>query len=394
MNEFDYLNKTLESLQQQTISNFSIYICVNQPESYLNNLNKQHIYKNNQQLLGYLNDLNMSNLTIIDHSSSGKGWIGKLHGVGQARKVIMDEIIKKADDSDLIVSLDADTLLPNNYLAQIQNAFRQNSKAIGISAPYYHQLTGHSDLDRAILRYEIYMRYYLLNLFRISSPYAFSALGSAMAVSVKAYKKIGGMTPKLSGEDFYFLQKLKKCGSLIIDLPCPVYPAARYSDRVFFGTGPALIKGAGGDWESYPIYADDLFDEIAKTYHCFTNLFTDENLITPLDDFMQSIFKAEKIWQPLRNNNKSADNFVKACHEKLDGLRILQFLKDKNQYDQRSDEEKLSVFIQKYYPLSEISSDTLVIKDFSSDSIETLNKLRNFLYYAEMTERKKLKVLV
>ncbi len=91
---------------------------------------------------------------------------------------------------------------------------------------------------------------------------SFTAIGSAMALPVKSYRAIGGMTPHKSGEDFYFLQKLRKFGKVLTWNKEKVYPEARYSDRVFFGTGPAMIKGRDGDWSSYPIYPFELFDEI------------------------------------------------------------------------------------------------------------------------------------
>ena len=37
--------------------------------------------------------------------------------------------------------------------------------------------------------------------------------------------------------------------------------------------------------------------------------------------------KADDIWQPLRHNHKTRERFVRACHERLDGLRILQYIK-------------------------------------------------------------------
>jgi hypothetical protein len=95
----------------------------------------------------------------------------------------------------------------------------ENSKnLLGIAIPYFHPLTGNNVNDRLILRYEIYMRHYLNNMLEIGNPYAFTAIGSAMAAKVSAYRKVGGLTPVKSGEDFYFIQKLKKirqCGNMV-----------------------------------------------------------------------------------------------------------------------------------------------------------------------------------
>ena len=58
----------------------------------------------------------------------------------------------------------------------------------------------------------------------------------------------------------------------------------------------------------------------------FPDLF-DRTVETPLDSFLKSQLKADELWQPLRDNHKTADRFVRACHERLDGLRILQYVK-------------------------------------------------------------------
>jgi hypothetical protein len=163
-------------------------------------------------------------------------------------------------------------------------------------------------------------------MLRIRNPYAFTAVGSAMAFPVWAYRKAGGITPVNSGEDFYFMQKLVKIGKLINWCESVAFPSPRFSNRVVFGTGPALIKGSSGDWSSYPIYAPELFDRVADTYQCFTRLYP-EDVPTPMDEFLFSCFKTRELWSPLRKNYRSTENFIQACINKVDGLRILQFLR-------------------------------------------------------------------
>ncbi|MDR0436812.1 MAG: hypothetical protein LBH22_00765, partial [Bacteroidales bacterium] len=216
---------------------------------------------------------------------------------------------------------------------------------------------GREPEDRAILRYEIYMRCYHRNLVRIGSPYAFTALGSAMAVRVDAYRKMGGMVPKKSGEDFYFLQQLSKIGKVVTQNSVVVYPSNRLSDRVFFGTGPALIKGVGGDWNSYPIYPPKLWDEIANIYQNFETYFSPED------------------YQKLKSNSKTEPQLQKFCHEKFDGLRILQYLKAKHLSNPQADEISLKENIEEFgvpIPLP---------KDFSfkTAKIEFLDEIRNML---------------
>ena len=46
-----------------------------------------------------------------------------------------------------------------------------------------------------------------------------------------------------------------------------------------------------------------------------------------MTQFLRDQLKRDDIWQPLRKNFKTRELFVHACQERVDGLRILQFLK-------------------------------------------------------------------
>lgn len=383
MNELAYLPDTIAALKKQTFKNTSVFICVNQPETWWNDSVKIKICEANQQTIAYLDSEPDFNCHIIDCSSKGRGWTGKKHGVGWARKTLMDAILNNATDTDIIVSLDADTLFNENYLQSIYALFENKPEVVALSNPYYHRLTGEQSLDRAMLRYEIYMRNYAINLFRIHSPYAFTALGSAIALPVWVYKKVGGLTPKLSGEDFYFLQKLRKFGFIETYNEEKVFPATRFSNRVFFGTGPALIKGCEGDWNSYPIYHHSFFENI-KHFYQHVKLIYSEEMDMPFINYLKDNFVDENIWQPLRDNAKSESQFIKAVHEKVDGLRILQYLKASQEKLNKSDDDclldNLAIFSEKKTFQFE-----KVIHDFSflESSIERLDIIRNYLVFIE-----------
>jgi len=331
LDELEFLPHTLDAIaKQKTAFPFSVYVCVNQPDEWWDDAEKIEICQNNQKLLKTLNSSNFSNsLITIDKTSIGKGWCKDNAGVGWARKTLFEEIMKTANDDDVIISLDADTLFNENYFQSIGENFVQNKVEV-ISVPYYHKLTEDENANRAILRYEIYMRNYFINMHRIGSPYTFTAIGSAIALKVKALRKIRNITPVSSGEDFYLLQKLRKM-TLISNYNSElVYPAARFSNRVLFGTGPAMIKGSNGNWESYPIYPQSLFDTIKETYDIIPELFI-EDKETEFIGFLKIQYKTDDLWSPLRKNFKTLPQFTRAFHEKADGLRILQFLKAKHQ---------------------------------------------------------------
>jgi hypothetical protein len=204
-----------------------------------------------------------------------------------------------------------------------------------------------------------------------------------MALPVWAYKAIGGITPHKSGEDFYFLQKLRKYGIVLSWNKEKVYPAARFSDRVFFGTGPAMIKGNQGDWNSYPIYPFHLFDKIRDFYDFFPVLFEKE-VETPLDEFISEKFGKVNIWKPLRENSKTKEQFVKACHQKFDALRTLQYLKWENSKNPHRDEDILLEYLN-YFCSDELSAFSFDINsfDFEKSSIDELDEIRDLLVRIE-----------
>jgi len=386
------VEKTIQQILDQTQMPFALYICVNQPESYKTDPEKKHIFEQNQKTIEIIRRgeacprpiratarVAPTKIHVIDRSTIG--WDSKNHGVGWARKILMDTINEVANPEDIIISLDADTEYPPAYFESMKQIFagvdlqsvpssvsariaNPRQRVVALSNPYYHKLTGREPEDRAILQYEIYMRCYHRNLIRIGSPYAFTALGSAMAVRVDAYRKMGGMVPKKSGEDFYFLQQLCKIGKVVTQNSVVVYPATRLSDRVFFGTGPALIKGVGGDWNSYPIYPPKLWDEIANIYQNFETYFSPED------------------YQKLKSNSKTESQLQKFCHEKFDGLRILQYLKARHLENPQADEAGLRKNLETFgIPI-------VLPEDFSfkTAKIEFLDEIRNVLLYKKGQE--------
>ena len=392
IDELDHLPGLLNCLENQIYRNFEVFVCVNQPDDWWAQEQKHPACENNRETLHILNEIKNFRVTIIDKTSPGLGWTGKQAGVGWARKIIMDEISKVAGELDIILSLDGDTTFSENYFVSVLEAFTTNPEIQSIAIPYYHRLTSDEVANLAILRYEIYMRYYAINLLRIQSPYAFTALGSAMACTAKAYRRIGGLTPHKSGEDFYFLQKLRKFGNMLITLPEMVYPAARFSSRVFFGTGPAMIKGAAGDWSSYPVYNYHFFDEVSETFKAFEKLYK-EDFETPMTVFLEEKFGESQVWQPLRENSKSAGQFVKACSTKIDGLRILQYLKWRHQQNPVNDEENLKGFLSAFYNpdnFNEILPEPFV---FEQCSVAQLSKIRDFLFLKETEWQQKIRIL-
>jgi glycosyltransferase involved in cell wall biosynthesis len=386
LNESLNLAKLTDCLQQQYHKDFKLFVCVNNYDKWWDDAVKMHLCFDNQASIKYLKQVQDLDIHLIDRSSKNKGWQGKKGGVGWARKTAMDLIAEQANTNDIIVSMDADTYYPENYLSTILEKFERKDGAHGLAVPYYHRLAG-DETDKLILRYEIYMRYYFLNMIRIGNPYAFTALGSAMAFPVWAYKKVGGLTPVMSGEDFYFLQKLSKTGRIGLWCDAIAYPSPRFSDRVLFGTGPAIIKGNTGNWDSYPLYSYRSFDKVGNTFTEFPRLY-DKDLPTPMDDFLRSQFKSNDLWSALRKNYNDRENFVKACINKVDGLRILQFLRSEHKHFSEADERYLSEWIEECgHEESALLAPLSGKLDFSNATVKEFENIRDYLFKIENTSR-------
>ena len=347
LDEGESLPACLESLAAQSVPPSAVWVCVNQPDAWWADDGKRPICERNLACLAYLRDEHADRVRVIDRASEGRGWQGRQQGVGWARKVLLEAISATADDADVVVWADADARYPAGYLAQVRDLFA-TVDAAGLLAPYRHTLSGDDALDRAILRYEIYLRYYALNLWRTGTPFAFTAIGSVIAHPVSSHRKLGGLTPHAGGEDFYFAQKLAKYGRLAQWVDAEVLLAARYSERVPLGTGPALRRGMRGDWSRYPLYESRLFDDVAATRALFAELHA-HDVETPLSAFLREQLRESDLWGPLRRNHPHRGRFLRACDERVDGLRILQYLHRAGRDGAGRDEDRLRDYVRRHH---------------------------------------------
>lgn len=367
MAERENVDRLLGLFRAQTCREFSVFCCVNNLEGC-----DEDLFVDNQETLELLRRVEDLDLIVIDRSTKGLGWQGKQKGVGWARKLLFEQIMAQCGDEELVVSLDADTDFSPTYLENVRKTMNTHPNASALSVPYYHPLSGVESLDRPMLRYECYMRHFLLNMMRIGSPYAFTALGSAMVFPLWAYKRVGGITPLQGGEDFYLMQKFSKTGIILHKLSETVRPQGRKSDRVPFGTGPAIAKGLDTMAVAYPFYPLEGFDAVKATCDLFPMLYL-KDCPTPMTAFLQSQLGTGDLWGPLRKNFRTEDRFVHACHERVDGLRILQFL--------RTFQEVKAPSLQPLRELCELYG--IVMPEhlsFASSPISELDELRNALF--------------
>ncbi|MDP5172620.1 MAG: glycosyltransferase [Bacteroidia bacterium] len=259
-------------------------------------------------------------------------------GVGLARKAGMDEAVDRLAQAGthdgLIVCLDADCRVAPNYL-QALSALPQNKKAHAWSIHVEHQEAG-EHLSEAYLqaasKYELFQRYYVEGLRFAGYPMAFHTYGSAMAVRSSAYQAQGGMNRRKAGEDFYFLHKYSLLGTLAECNSTTVFPSARASSRVPFGTGKSIqqyLDRADGSWESYPL---SVFSEIKNFLSQAEEFRTSwpEGLSPAVEAFLAQEDLPTKL-ADMRQHGTTPDTFRKRWFAWLDALKMLRmvhFLRD------------------------------------------------------------------
>jgi glycosyltransferase involved in cell wall biosynthesis len=253
-------------------------------------------------------------------------------GVGLARKIGMDEAVRRFDlaaqNDGILVCFDADCTCEKNYLSEIEKHFLGNKKTPAACIYFEHRFDSLPEKEKnAIIHYETFLRYYVNCLRFAGHPFAYETIGSSMAVRSSVYQKQGGMNKRKAGEDFYFLQKIFTLGNFSeINSTC-VYPSARTSDRVPFGTGKAVGDHLTG--KELLFYDPGIFselklflDEIRKQGYTKNELM--ESFPETLRKFMTEFHLLQKIIE-IRSNVKDEKQFVIRFFNWFDGFMCLRF---------------------------------------------------------------------
>lgn len=229
-----------------------------------------------KQACGVSEEISRSKLRIglVDASSDGREMPAKEGGVGLARKIGMDLALRLFDYSNssknILVCLDADCRVSENYLSSIVDDF--NTRGLDAASIYFeHTLIHDDETTRAIICYEIFLRYYVLCLKFSNSYYSFHTIGSSMACTAESYIKIEGMNKRKAAEDFYFLEKLAKNFNIAVIKDAVVYPSPRGSWRVPFGTGQRVNRYFAHTHDEYLLYSPKSFDVLKEWQNLFFN---------------------------------------------------------------------------------------------------------------------------
>ncbi len=265
----------------------------------------------------------------------------KWAGVGWARKIGMDhaveQIIKNNYSDGIIVSFDADSTVLPNYFQSVESAFYEHPSSNFFTIHFEHPYDGpglSASLREGIIRYELHMRYYRNAMQWCGYPHAIHTVGSSFAMKASAYVRQGGMNRRKAGEDFYFLHKLVLLGQYGNISTTTVFPSARQSDRVPFGTGAAIKKWNEGSPELNFTYSLEVFGHLKPLFSLASGFWQMKpseisssfgNLQPSLQSFCSEAKTIEEILG-LRANCSNAKVFEKRFFHILNAFWILKYL--------------------------------------------------------------------
>lgn len=357
--------RTLESLWSCTpIESFcEVIVVVNDSETSSPEI-KSFNHETYQTLHIWKKENDRTNLTL--HPIYAPDVVAKFAGAGMARKIGMDEAIRRFNainkPNGTIASLDSDCLVSPNYLQQIESCFAGNKYCFAATINFKHRFEEMNDpkQKRGIQLYEDYLHYYKNALDFTGFPDSIYTIGSAFAVRAEAYVKQGGMNRRQAGEDFYFLNKLTKLGQITELKEAFVYPSARVSDRVPFGTGAAMTKWMNEAEDlnltyNFAAFVDlkKLFDQVDALFRLSEANYSDFKctLSDSVQEYLQALEFPNKLAE-INQNSSTLISFRKRFFQFFDAFIILRFL---------------NLAHQKYYPKQNLAEAINQLKECAAN---------------------------
>ena len=276
-----------------------------------------------------------------------EGPLPAAQGVGLARKAGCDIALlwqsQGAISSDWICSTDADATLPADYFDRLEGL----NKVVAAVYPFAHMLGTSPRVYQATTLYELRLHQYVLGLRYANSPYAYHTIGSCIAVKGQHYCEVRGYPKRSGGEDFYLLNKLAKLGSIASLSGECIALQSRLSDRVPFGTGPAVGKiladqdgDKNNDHKTTLFYHPQIFEVLRVLLTVVVKL--KEQELDELPELLRTEGLSEEIatiaTQALltmemakavshcRKQGKSEEQFLRQFHQWFDGFKTLKFI--------------------------------------------------------------------
>lgn len=262
-------------------------------------------------------------------------------GAGFARKTAMDIAVSRFETINrkhgIILSLDADTKVPGNYLSKIDCYLSQHPDCKTLLFNFGHDTDGcdyFPNVYQAITLYELHLRFYRKMLENIHFPFPYFTIGSCFGVRTDIYCKAGGMSKRKAGEDFYFLNKVFPFGDIHFFRDIVLNPSSRPSWRVPFGTGPAIRKLISMPSPNLTTYNPEAFMPVKKLLKFVPQLFdaTDkqtDNILDKLEGCLPRFLIQNKFhikWQEIKNNASTPDSFIKRFYSWFNAFMLIKYL--------------------------------------------------------------------
>ena len=372
LKKYNKINSLIQGKPDGNLFNIIVIPCLNEPEilKTLQSLNSCQLPNKSVEVIIVINSSELANAEVVgqnkltyieitDFAKRENNSKLKFHpiiidnvpkkkaGAGYARKQGMDEAVFRFNQvsvDGVITSLDADTILENNYLVEIENTFlgtNTNAATIYFEHSLNEQIFG-EELINGIKKYELYLRYFRQALIFIGFPFATHTIGSAFASRASIYVNYGGLKATQAGEDFYFVQKVIQAGNYKEIIGTKVTPSPRLSERVIFGTGPAVIDILKSENQEYFVYSIESFIDLKQLVDRVDSFFnTKENQIneiisslpSSIIEFLGEIDFAETVLK-INSNTKTIETFRKAFFNNFNTFTLIRFLNEshKNYY--------------------------------------------------------------
>ena len=181
-----------------------------------------------------------------------------------------------------------------------------------------------------------------------------------MAFHYRYYANVRGFPKRPAGEDFYLLNKLAKQAAIINLSNATIAIEPRMSERVPFGTGPAVTKILALDDPStgYHYYHPLLFTELKNCLIALSQLWQYKDnfnhWLTTLTEevkFGLEQLNINKLLIHLRNQSNTESQCLEQVHQWFDAFRTLKFIH----------------YLQKEYYPAVVLSDAISQVNFSID---------------------------
>jgi len=263
----------------------------------------------------------------------------KKDGVGLARKIIMDEalrrFVKLGRLDGLIVALDADCKVDQTYISDLIGLYKHDLGQMAYSFGCEHDIEAVPENKHAIKLYEKHLHLYREGLLRAGHPHSQFTIGSAMACTAIGYAAQGGMNTRQAGEEFYFLQKFIKAGYFNYLPHIVIRPSGRYSDRVPFGTGRAMLKYK--ETKEVVTYNPLSYNRVGEFIQWAQRWYETESFkdIPEAGEFYEEVYLREKL-RSIKKETSTREAFLKRFFQFFDAfqaMKMLHWLRDQGYQD-------------------------------------------------------------